>query len=168
MQTKTLMKIDKKIMDFLEFDEVKFICFSHRTHSEDIARKIMQEGFEFADAIQSTTDIIINDEVVLKYYYNMRRNYGNYNIIICIANEIYDFYLEKLKSSPVGKKYSVEEIITDHSPRYDEERDQTIYILPRQYVKGFYNEETAEIFPNPEFDPFYNSEKFIENFNNLT
>ncbi len=160
------MELTKEILDFIEYDEVKFICFTHRTNSEQIAKKIMEEGFEFAEAIQSTTDILVNDEVVLKYYHNLRRNYGEYNVIICIANEIYDYYLAQLKASPRGKLFTVEEILTEKKPRYDEERDQTIFLLPKQFIKGFFNEETAKITINPNFNPTYNSEKFNENLNN--
>ncbi|MFC2137544.1 hypothetical protein ACFLTE_05150 [Bacteroidota bacterium] len=161
------MELTRKILDFIDYDEIKFICFSHRTNSEEIARKIMEEGFEFAEAIQSTTDFLVNDEVVLKYYYNLRRNYGEYNIIICIANEVYDYYLGQLKNSPNGKMYTVEELLTEREPRYDEERDQTIFLLPKQFIKGFYNEETAEITKNPDFDPNYNSDKFKENLEKI-
>jgi len=161
------MELTKQILDFIDYDEIKFICLSHRTNSEEIAKKIMQEGFEFAEAIQSTTDFLVNDEVVLKYYYNLRRNYGEYNIIICIANEIYDYYLGKLKDSPNGKTYTVEEILTEKEGWYDEERDQNIFILPKQFIKGYYNEETSEIVKNPHFNPFYNSEKFKENLNKI-
>ena len=161
------MELTKQILDFINYDEIHFICFSHRTNSEVIARKIMNEGFEFAEAIQSTTDFLINDEVVLKYYYNLRRNYGEYNVILCIANEVYDYYLGKLKESPNGKLYTVEEILTEKESRYDEDRDQTIFVLPKQFIKGYYNEETSEITKNPDFDPFYNSEKFKKNLDRI-
>lgn len=157
------MELTKEILEFIDYDEVTFICFSHRTPSEEIAEKIMKEGFEFAEALQSTTDLVVNDEVVLKYFYNLRRNYGKFNVIICIASDVYDHYLKELKLLPKGKDFTLEEILTEKEPRYDPERDQTIYTLPKQFIKGYYNEETSIIHKNPDFNPFYNSDKFKEN-----
>ena len=161
------MDYSKKILDFIEFDEKNYVCYIHRTSSEEVAKLILENGFEFAEAILKTTDVLVNDLVVLKYLHNVRKDYGHYNIIICIANKIYDKYLEELKKASKELECSVEEILTFKKPRFDEERDQWIYTLPNQYIKGYFNEETSEIVINNNFIPDYDSNKFMENIQNL-
>ena len=111
--------------------------------------------------------VLVNDIVVLKYLHNLRKDYGKYNIIICIANKIYELYIEKLKKISKEQEFAVEEILTEKPPNFDEERDQLIFTLPKQYIKGYFNEETSEIVKNFEFDPFYNPNKFMENIEKL-
>lgn len=161
------MDYTKEIFDFIAFNEEEFICYIHRTKTCDTAKLIINNGFEFAEAILKTTDELSNDIVVLKYLYNMRKEYGKFNIIICIANKIYDKYLYELKKLSKEMDYTVEEIITDVPSRFEEDRDQTIHTLPKQYIKGFFCEETYEIVRNNNFNPYYDSPKFLENIERL-
>lgn len=161
------MDYSKEILDFINFDENEFVCYIHRTGTEKIAQTILRNGFEFAEAILKTTDVVVNDIVVLKYLHNLRKDYGEYIIIICIANQIYDRYLKELKKVNKDQEYTVEEILTDKLSRFDEERDQWIYTLPKYYIKGYFCEKTLKIVRNIDFNPYYASPKYLENIKRL-
>ena len=61
------MEYSKEILDFIAYNEEEFVCYIHRTNSEEVAQLILSDGFEYAEAIQKTTDVLVNDIVVLKY-----------------------------------------------------------------------------------------------------
>ena len=161
------MDYPKEILDFIEFDEENYICYLHRTNSEEVANLILNNGFEYAEAILKTTDVLVSDIVVLRYLHNIRKEYGKFCIIICISNTIYDKYLQELKKISREQEISVEEILSEKKARFDEERDQWIFTLSLQFIKGYFNEETFKLVKNSNFDPFYDSNKFSENIERL-
>jgi hypothetical protein len=118
----------KNLIDFLGNSKGYDIYF-HTTRNEGIAKEICQNGFQYK-TFEKTTDPIIN-VVGLIYMLGIRKQYGNFTIIIEMKNTI-DYYA-------ISKRSGV-----------DEEGDE-IFILPPQYIKGYYDRTTKEIYPNPLF-----------------
>ncbi len=158
------MIFEKEILEFLLADKKELLKFSHRTHSEKIARQIVASGFEFSESLQKTTDPIIDDQVYLNYWHNLRVYYGPFTIVICIAKTLFLDYIKRLDE--VGNNnILVEHILTVKEPVNDNQN--YIYTLPNQYIKGYFNSETGAITANPDFDPYFDSPIFLENLEKL-
>ena len=81
--------------------------------------------------------------------------------MICISRDIYEYYENELnKIDQINK--NVEQILTESQPELDENKDE-IYTLPKQYIKGYLNYESGEIFNNPDFKPDYDCQLFKKN-----
>jgi len=64
------------------------------------------------------------------------------------------------------KEIAVEQILTEHPSVIDENADE-VYLLPKQFIKGYFNYIEGTIVENPDFDLNYHSEIFDENLNKL-
>jgi len=122
----------EKYRNLIEFigESQGYDNFLHTTKTEENAKSICQNGFRF-EQFQKTTDYVGNVPALVYMLY-IRQPYGNFTIIVQISHSLHDYE-------------SISEKTTD-------EDDNEIFILPAQYIKGYYNRITREIFPNPLFN----------------
>jgi hypothetical protein len=153
--------LDKRVRNFLFENDKQIKLFLHYTSRQDIANKILKEGFKFVNSFYKTAEYIYNDDLYLVHRHHEHKQYGKYVIVISIAKETYDHYSEEL-SKIRAKNISVEQILTKTPPYKDENQDD-IYTFPRQFIKGYFNYIDGDITPNPDFDLAYHSEVFNEN-----
>ena len=121
----------EKFKNLIEFigESQGYNNFLHTTKTEENAKSICQNGFRF-EIFHKTVDFINNVDGLI-YMLSIRQPYGNFTIIIQINNSIRDY--ESISQKTI-----------------DEEGNE-IFIFPPQYIKGYYNRLTREIFPNPLF-----------------
>lgn len=157
--------LDRKFSNFLfeDYDQIKL--FLHYTAKENVAKKIIHEGFKFANSFYKTAENIYNDELFLIHRHHEYKQFGHYVIVICISKDIYNYYSEEL-SKIKAKNTAVEQLLAEQSPIKDDNSDH-IYILPRQYIKGYFNYIEGTIVKNPEFNYSYHSHKLDENLQKL-
>ena len=118
----------KNLIDFIgKPSYYGYLTYLHTTNSVDNANSICKNGLKFEE-FRSTTDEV-NDEISLIYKLLIRKQYGNFTIIIQINENIRDMSYESI-SQP---------------------SDEETFILPPQYIRGYYNRETKEIVENPLF-----------------
>lgn len=162
------MAVDKKIIEFLAPEDSELFIYIHRTSSEELAQKIMYEGFEFYESLHTTTDVIINDQVHIQYWLKMREHYGNYTMVICISRKLFFKYLELIKNNPNYPKthIEVEQLLTLKAP-YINANDDKIFTLANYFIKGYFNNETLNIVHNPEYNPKFDSPEFLANYKKL-
>ncbi len=159
------MTLDQKFIDFMIPENDELINYSHRTKTERIADIIMNEGFEFVDSLQKTTDTVSKDPVHLQYWHNLRERYGNFTVVLSISKALMDKYIVKLnqiKNSHVSVEqlFSIKDIYLD-------DNDEEVYTLPPAYVKGYFNCKTGSIVKNNNFNPYFEDIIFTENLNKL-
>ena len=140
--------------------------FIHYTREEDVAGEILRNGFMFADSFYKTALPVTGDRLDLLVKHNNRKSFGDFLIVICISNDLYDHYNSEISLREL-KEVSVENILTEKAPSRNENSD-VMYLLPNKFVKGFINHRTGEIKPNPEFNPGYNSILFEKNLDTFT
>lgn len=157
--------LDKKVNDFLFNNEAEVNLFLHYTTSEQVAKKIITEGFKFVNSFYKTAEYIYNDELYLVHRHHEHKQFGNYVIVICISKELYKYYTKEInKINP--KNIAVEQILTEIPPHLDENSEE-VYILPKQYIKGYFNYTSGSIIKNPDYNFKYDSEIFKENLKKL-
>jgi hypothetical protein len=135
--------------------------YIHYTKEESDADSILKNGFRFVDSFYKTALPISNDKLDLIIKHNSRKYFGDYLIIICIANKIIDHYTSELEKAEINN-YFIENILTETSPVRNENSD-SVYLLPPQFIKGYLNHRTGTIVNNPDFDPKYDSQVFRNN-----
>jgi hypothetical protein len=132
---------------------------------EQVALNILSEGFKFVDSFYKTALPVSNDRLDLLIKHNNKKFYGDYIIVICIANEIVRLYSDEIEMAGI-KNYSFENILTE-SPPFKNENAEITYLLPSQYIKGYINYRTGEIITNPVFNPLFSSPGFSQNINRI-
>ncbi|PLX11981.1 MAG: hypothetical protein C0597_14230, partial [Marinilabiliales bacterium] len=157
--------LDRKFSNFLFEDEDKIKLFLHYTAKLSVAKKILVEGFKFVNSFYKTAEYIYNDELYLVHRHHEHKQYGKYVIVICISKEMYNHYSEELNNRR-AKNVAVEQLLTESPPIKDDDSDE-IYILPKQFIKGYFNYMDGTIVENPDFNYNYHSDIFKENLNNL-
>jgi len=153
--------LDKKISNFIFENENEIKLFLHYTPSEEIAKKILIEGFKFANSFYKTAEYIYNDKLYLIQRHHEHKQFGDYVIVICISKDLFNDYSEKLNGVN-AKDITVEQILFEKQP-YTDDNGDLIYTLPHQYIKGYFNYREGTIFENKDFNISYNSDIFTEN-----
>jgi hypothetical protein len=153
--------LDKRISNFIFENENEIKLFLHYTPTEDIAKKILIEGFKFANSFYKTAEHIYNDKLYLIQRHHEHKQFGDYVIVICISKDLFKDYNEKLNKLN-AKDITVEQILFENPPYIDDNND-LIYTLPHQFVKGFFNFREGTIVENKDFNFSYNSDVFTEN-----
>lgn len=158
--------LDKKISNFLFENDKEIKLFLHYTSRKDVANKILQDGFKFVNSFYKTAEYIYNDELYLVHRHHEHKQYGHFVIVICIFKDTYEKYsneLGKLKA----KNISVEQVLTEIPPYTDENSDE-VYLLPKQFIKGYFDYTDGTVTENPEFNSNYYSPIFEENLKKLS
>ena len=153
----------------LEDSTLKFIlenskntkCYIHYTKNETDARSIIQTGFQFVESFYKTALPVSRDKLDLKIKHNSRKFFGDFIIVICISNDVANFYSYELGKAAIPN-YSFENILTETPPVKNDNSDP-VYQLASQFIKGYINHRTGSIVKNPAFDPLYNSPNFLKN-----
>ena len=156
----------KEILAILTPDTEKVINYTHRTDNEETAIKILENGLKFTESFYKTTDIVIDNPVNINYWRILRKAYGKYVVVISFAKEIIEHYESLLMERLDRNIIEVQQILTEKETEQDE-NDEEIYTLSRQFIKGYFNEETEKIVYNPHFDPDYDSAAFISNIERI-
>lgn len=153
--------IDQKIQDFIFEEDNHTMIFLHYTLTKDIAEQIMQNGFKFAANFENTTTEMKNDLDYLKFHHYVRKSFGKYVIVICIAHKILNHYHKEIQQHP-NLDMQVVEALTEN-PREVNDNGEEIITLHKKFIKGYFNYTTREIVRNPGYDPFYDSPLFKKN-----
>jgi hypothetical protein len=137
--------------------------YIHYTKDEADAKNILSEGFRFADSFYKTALTVSNDKLDLIIKHNSRKYFGDYLILICISNKIIKKYSAEMEKAGMNNSF-IENILTETAPVRNENSD-LVFLLPNQFIKGYINHRTGEIFDNPAFDSEYSSPGFMDNIN---
>jgi hypothetical protein len=147
--------------------------YIHYTKEEADAKSIITNGFRFADSFYKTALPVTNDKLDLIIKHNSRKYFGDYLLIICISNELINEVSGDLEKAGVNN-YFIETILTETPPVRNENSDfvrnensDFIYLLPKQFIKGYINIRTGEITNNPDFNPKYYSRQFKTNIEEI-
>ena len=157
----------------LEENTLKFILengknmrsYIHYTKDETDARSIVQNGFKFVDSFYKTALPVSNDKLDLKMKHNSRKFFGDFIIVICISNDVANYYSYELGKAGI-RNYSFENILTETLPVKNDNSDLE-YQLSSQFIKGYVNHRTGKIVKNSDFNPLYNSPNFLKNIDLL-
>jgi hypothetical protein len=127
--------------------------FLHNTRNEEIAEKIINEGFLFESQLPHSTDRINPlENVEINYFFIQRKDYGSYTIVIAIPKSTYSLYSEASEEFEKG----IEEVITASEP-YTGDNDESVYRLSPAHILGYFNSEKGEFIRNRSWDPAYNN-----------
>jgi hypothetical protein len=157
--------LEKETTDFIFENDKELRIFMHYTLEQSDAKNIIQNGFRFADSFYKTALHVTKDKLDLKIKHNSKKYYGDYLIIICISNDIVNFFSMELNKAGITG-YSFENILTEVPPVRNDNSD-IVYQLSPKFIKGYINYRTGEIVKNPHFDPWYNSPEFQKNIDHL-
>ena len=157
--------LDESSLKFILDNDKNMRSYIHYTKDEVNARSILQKGFNFADSFYKTALPVSKDRLDLKMKHLNRKLFGEYIIVICISNDVANYYSYELEKAAI-KNYSFENILTETLPVKNDNYD-LVYQLSSQFIKGYINHRTGEIVKNPGFDPFYNSANFLRNIDLL-
>jgi hypothetical protein len=142
---------DNRFRDFLFENEKMINIYIHYTREREVAEKIMNDGFFFESSLYKTTEIITNDRTELLYKHYLRKQYGENVVVLCISKDLYKKCQEKIKKHLDSKKNFPEHLLS--KPVRLVEEDMKGFILPTQYVKGFFNYASGETVMNSKFNP---------------
>jgi hypothetical protein len=157
--------LEEGTVNFILENDKDLKTYMHYTKEEADAKSILQEGFKFADSFYKTALPVTKDKLDMIIKHNSRKFFGEYLIIICISNDIVNYYSLELEKAGI-KNYSFENILTE-TPPWRNDNSDLVYQLSSQFIKGYINHRTGEIVRNPGFDPLYNSPGFIKNIDLL-
>jgi hypothetical protein len=161
----TTKLLEESSLNFILENDKNMVTYIHYTKEESDAKNILKEGFRFADSFYKTALPVSKDRLDITIKHNSRKYYGDYLIIICISNDVVNFYSMELEKAGI-KDHSFENILTETPPTTNENSDH-VYQLPNQFIKGYINHRNGEIVKNPAFDPWYNSPAFMKNIERL-
>ena len=138
--------------DFLFGDAQSVVLYTHRTKSDLIASRIVRNGFYFCDLFQKTTDPLVDDPVHFRYWQSLRKNYGEFVVVIGIDLELRLNCLNFLNNKGL-QDMEVEQLLSKHT--YNHKSKEDYFLLPTQYIKGYYNNVTEEVIENPLYNPTF-------------
>ncbi|HEX7493427.1 MAG TPA: hypothetical protein VF346_04335 [Bacteroidales bacterium] len=153
--------LDDSTLKFILENGKNTKSYIHYTQNETDARSIIKNGFQFVESFYKTALPVSKDKLDLKIKHNSRKLFGDYIIVICISNDVANFYSYELGKAAISN-YSFENILTETPPVKNNNSD-LVYQLASQFIKGFVNHQTGAIVKNPGFDPLYNSPNFLKN-----
>lgn len=152
---------DDDVLSFIFSDIKNSNTFIHYTMDEDVASRIMNEGFRFVESFYKTALPVTGDKLDLMIKHNSKKYYGDFIIVISIGDEIVKHYSEELDKEGI-KDLSLENVLTESSPVKNENSDN-VYILSSHFIRGYVNYRTGTIHQNPLFNPSFSSPVFETN-----
>jgi hypothetical protein len=152
---------EEQPLHFLLENEKDSKIYIHYTKEEGDARNIIREGFRYVDSFYKTAMSVTDDKLDLLIKHNSRKSFGDYLVILCMSDKIFDHYSARLEINGL-KSFAVENVLTE-SPPYKNENADLVYLLPNRFVKGYINYQTGEITGNPDYNPSYDSPLFEKN-----
>lgn len=156
-------QIFEHLLESCKSENEAVITFLHNTKSKTIAKKIMEEGFEYNGYIDYSTDVVsVKDPLTIQYFTYTREAYGAYTMVLQIAREIIFDISDKLK----GNTHHYSEALTISKPYLNEDQDP-VYKLAPHFVKGYFNQAEKKFYRNPNFDPSKSIPAFEENLKQL-
>jgi len=153
--------LEESSINFILKNDKEMNTYMHYTKDVDVAKSILKDGFRFANSFYKTALPVSKDRLDVVIKHNSRKFYGEYLIIICISDDIVNFYSMELQKAGI-RNFSFENILTETPPVKNDNSD-LVYQLSHQFIKGYINHRTGEIVKNPLFDPWYNSPSFMKN-----
>jgi hypothetical protein len=152
---------DEKNLGYILENTIDSKTYVHYTRDEADANSIIANGFRFADSFYKTALPITNDKLDLIIKHNSRKYFGDFVIILCISNKIISYYSAELDKAGIHN-YFIENVLTE-SPPVKNDNSDLMFILPRQYIKGYINHRTGDVVKNEDFNPEYDSPGFKNN-----
>jgi len=150
--------LNPDIQNFIFEQEKDANIFLHYTTEKEVLDKILESGFEFL-TFEKTTVNMINEPININYNHMLRKPFGNFALIICISKDIYKKYGSLINKS-TRKDIKVEEVLSQKPP-YKIDFQENVYTLHRNFIKGYINYTTGEIFKNPKFDMTFDDNSFV-------
>ncbi len=148
--------------DFIRGSD-ELYTFLHNTHSAEMAQKIMEEGLLFENHLLNTSDHVSGTDLVeLNYFRMIRKYYGDYTLVIQISSRLVEDFSRRLKET----HYHFSEALSKTRPPYSKE-DTPLYLLPKQFIRGYYDHNRKSGVDNPAFDPYYFPLYFEDNLQRL-
>lgn len=147
----------------LKSSNTKLITFFHNTHSREIAKKILREGFIFESQLSYSTDRLNPlDTVEVNYFFMIRKEYGPYTLVIQIDKKNFEDIYGHLRTSDL----QYEDIISKYEPQLSD-NDENLYTLPEQYIRGYYDQQKHVFVANPRFKPDWISDSARQKLQSL-
>lgn len=157
--------LDDNTLKFILDNGKNTKTYIHYTKNETDASSIVRNGFQFVDSFYKTALPMSKDKLDLKVKHNSRKFFGDFIIVICISNDVANFYSYELGKAEIPN-FSFENILTETPPVKNDNSD-LVYQLSPQFIKGYVNHMTGVIVKNPGFDPLYNSPNFLKNIESM-
>ena len=154
-----------QIINYIFKDKEERKVFIHYTREEEVARKILKEGFRFKYSFYKTADKVFKDKLYLIYKHNHNKYFGKYVVVISFSRDIYDLYAKKLKRIALPGT-AVEQVLTE-APPYMDDNEEVVYTLSNHFLKGYFNYEDGTIIDNPDFNPDYRAPVFDQNLEKI-
>ena len=169
LQSDTYYKQPKKsvhifsdqILNFFQENINQNKIFLHYTKEKEVADKILEEGFRFAENFDKTAVEINKDNKHLAYQHQRYKDYGKYILVIAISREVYRHY-NSYDDGNTQNEFVPEQLLTEKEPFYNDELD-LVFTLHPNFIKGYIDMETGFIKRNPSFSPSYDSKQFQSN-----
>ncbi len=157
--------ISEGILLFRDFigESKDYYTFLHNTDSEEMALHIMREGLIFENHLLNTSDHVSGTDLVeLNYFRMIRKYYGDFTVVIQMNARLVEDFSHRLRQT----KYHFSEALSKTRPTYTKE-DNPVYILPEQFIRGFFDHRKKKGTENPLFDPFFFPLFFEDNLQRL-
>jgi hypothetical protein len=144
----------QKLMSFIGESESDN-TYLHNTGNLGAVKGILSEGFWFPETLHKTTDRVNPQDVIeMNCWDGSRHQYGPLTVVIQINKN----HLKKYGEEGLSKG------------SFENDDGDTTYILPEQFVKGYFNRGTNEGYLNPRFNASYdnpelaalNAKRFVE------
>ena len=114
--------LEDNTIDFIIKNEKDTVAFMHYTKEEEVAKSIIKNGFKFVNSFYKTALPVSSDRLDIIIKHNSRKYYGEFLILICISNDIANFYSLELEKAGI-KDFSYENILTKIPPVLDTNND---------------------------------------------
>lgn len=123
------------------FTNSKLDTYLHTTSLEKVM-SILDKGFFFNDRLSNTTDA--TNESDFFYWIKYREHYGQYTIVIQVPKNIN--YIKEIDEESL--KYIKQQTNNDNF-----ESNHFEFVLPNNYIRGYFILKTMKFIENPNFKP---------------